>query len=217
MIRNFSRLLALFVPLMVLSSCATGSRLYVPGDLSRPGGPAATPPGAPQAAVMDFSYASSGSPGVVGRDYDQVREIMWKGDPGRAMADLVADALMEKGVPVVRVRGGADVPPAVPVRISGSVHRFEVDARRSGMLHVEMNATVSVAVSAAGSTLSAPWVSTITSSTSLGDAFVTPDGAREALFSAANTVASEAGRKLIEAGIVSPSSPPSKEAAGTSR
>jgi hypothetical protein len=41
---------------------------------------------------------------------------------------------------------------------------------------------------------------------SLSDLFVTADDLREALMSAANAVAEEAARKLLEAKVVSPSS-----------
>jgi hypothetical protein len=53
--------------------------------------------------------------------------------------------------------------------------------------------------------ISGPLEKTVTSSTSLPDFFVTPDDIREALISAANTVAEEAARTLIEAKVVSPS------------
>jgi hypothetical protein len=71
---------------------------------------------------------------------------------------------------------------------------------------VTTEATVSVTLTAEGPGLSGPSEHTVTSSASLGDLFVTPDELREALMSAANAVAEEAARKLLEAKVVSPSS-----------
>ena len=196
------RTLRLFVgPLLILSACA-GSLLHVPGDLARPTSDVAPVAGATQAVVMDFSYAAAPD-GVLGRDYDRVRSIVWAGRPGKAMADLVAGALRESRVAAVRGGTGGD---GVPVRITGVVHRFEVNTRRAGGAKVTTEATVSVTVTAEGPGLSGPSVHTVTSSASLDDIFVTSDGLREALMSAANNVAGEAVRKLLEAKVVSPSS-----------
>ena len=67
-------------------------------------------------------------------------------------------------------------------------------------------ATVSMTVTAEGPGLSGPSEQTVTSSASLSDLFVTPDGLREVLMSTANAVAEEVARKLLEAKVVSPSS-----------
>jgi len=155
--------------------------------------------------VADFSYAAAPD-GVVGRDFDGVRPILWKGAPGKAMADLVAGVLGERGVAAVRRGADAQGSEAVPVRISGVVRRFEVNTRRTGGLSVVTEATVSLTVTAEGPGLSGPSEQTVTSSASLSDLFVTPDDLREALMSAANAVAEEAARKLLEAKVVSPSS-----------
>jgi hypothetical protein len=206
MVKRAFRTLLLFVgPCLVLSACAAGSSLHVPGDLARPPRAVAPAAGAPQAVVADFSYAAAPD-GVLGRDFDRVRPIVWKGQPGKAMADLIAGALGESGV--AAVRGGADGPGAggVPVRISGVVRRFEVNTRRTGGVTVTTEATVSVTLTAEGPGLSGPSEHTVTSSASLDDLFVTPDDLREALMSAANAVAEEAARKLLEAKVVSPSS-----------
>ncbi len=209
--RGFRTLLQTAFPLLFLSACAAGSVLHVPGDLTRPQGdgrPAAgTPQGysPPQAAVIDFEFA--GEPdGTIGRDYDRARPIVWKGSPGKAMADLVAGALGENRVPAVRV--AADAPPAdsVPVRITGKVRRFEANARRTKGVNVLIEATVSVTIAVEAPGLSGPAEHTVTSSTSLADMFVTPDDLHEALMSAANAVAEEAVRKLLEARTVSPAS-----------
>lgn len=203
--RAFRTLLPLVGPCLILSACAAGSALHVPGDLARPARAVAPAAGAPQAVVVDFSYAAAPD-GVVGRDFDRVRPIVWKGAPGKAMADLVAGVLGERGVAAVRRGAIAQVAEAVPVRISGVVRRFEVNARRTGNLSVVTEATVSLTVTAEGPGLSGPSEQTVTSSMSLSDLFVTADDLREALMSAANAAAEEAARKLLEAKVVSPSS-----------
>jgi hypothetical protein len=203
--RAFRTLLLFVGPCLVLSACAAGSSLHVPGDLTRPARAVAPAAGAVQAVVADFTYAASPD-GVIGRDFDRVRPIVWKGEPGKAMADLVAGVLGESGVTAVRRGAGAQGAEAVPVRISGVVRRFEVNARRTGGLSVITEATVSLTVTAEGPGLSGPSEQTVTSSMSLSDLFVTPDNLREALMSTANAVAEEAARKLLEAKVVSPSS-----------
>jgi hypothetical protein len=201
--RVFRTLLLFVGPCLVLSACA-GSSLYVPGDLARPASAVAPAASAPQAVVADFSYAAAPD-GVIGRDFDRVRPIVWMGEPGKAMADLVAAVLRERGVATVRRGADAQGAEAVPVRISGVVRRFEVNARRTGGLSVVTEATVSMTVMAEGAGLSGPSEQTVTSTSSLSDLFVTPDGLREALMSTANAVAEEAARKLLEAKVVSPS------------
>jgi len=206
MVKRAFRTLLLFVgPCLVLSACAMGTSLHVPGELTRPARAVAPAPGAPQAVIVDFSYAAAPD-GVVGRDFDRARPIVWKGAPGKAMADLVAGVLGESGVAAVRRGANAQGAETFPVRISGVVRRFEVNARRTGDLSVATEATVSLIVTAEGPGLSGPSEQTVTSSTSLSDLFVTPDDLREALMSAANAVAEEAARKLLEAKVVSPSS-----------
>jgi hypothetical protein len=205
MVKRAFRTLLLFVgPCLVLSACAMGTSLHVPGELTRPARAVAPAPGAPQAVIVDFSYAAAPD-GVVGRDFDRARPIVWKGAPGKAMADLVAGVLGESGVAAVRRGANAQGAETFPVRISGVVRRFEVNARRTGDLSVATEATVSLIVTAEGPGLSGPSEQTVTSSTSLSDLFVTPDDLREALMSTANAVAEEAARKLLEAKVVSPS------------
>jgi len=206
MVKSAIRTFLLIVgPCLAFSACATGSSLHVPGDLARPGRAFAPAAGAPRAVVADFSYAAVPD-GVVGRDFDRVRPIVWRGEPGKAMADLVAGALREKGVAVVR--GGADAQSAdgIPVRITGVVRRFEVNTRRTKGLSVVTEAVVSLIVTAQSPGLPGPSEQTVTSSTSLSDLFVTPADLHEALMSTANAVADEAARKLLEAGVVAPSS-----------
>jgi hypothetical protein len=201
--RDFRTLLLFVGPLLILSACA-GSLLYVPGELTRPARSVKPAAGAPQVAVLDFSYAAAPD-GVIGRDFDRVRPIVWKGQPGKAMADLIAGVLGESGVAAVRRGANAQGVDGVPVRISGVVRRFEVNTRRTGGGSVTTEATVGVTFTAEGPALSGPSEHTVTSSASFSDLFVTPDGLREALMSTANAVAEEAARKLLEAKVVSPS------------
>ncbi len=203
--RVFRTLLLFVCPCLILSGCAAGSSLYVPGDLTRPARAVAPAAGAPQAVVVDFSFAAAPD-GVIGRDFDRVRPILWKGAPGKAMADLVAGVLGEKGVATVRLGADAQGAEAFPVRISGVVRRFEVNTRRTDNLTLVTQATVSLTVKAEGPGVARPLEETVTSSASLSDLFVTPDDLREALFSTANTAAEEAARKLLEAKVVSPPS-----------
>ena len=204
-IRAIRTLLLIVCPCLVLSACSMGSSLYVPGDLTRPARAVAPRAGAPQAVISDFSFVVDRD-GVIGRDYDRARPIVWKGEPGKAMADLVAGALGERRVGTVR--WGSDAPQgaeAVPVRISGVLRRFEVNARRTGNLTVVTEAVVNLVITVEGPGLSGPMEKSVTSSASLSDLFVTPDDLREALISTANAVAEEAARILLEAKVVTPS------------
>jgi hypothetical protein len=204
--RAVRRFLLAACPLFVLAACAIGNRLYISGDLSRPAGARRPAAAAPQAVVLDFAYAA-GEPGVVGRDFDNVRPVEWKGEPGKALADLVAGVLAESGVAVVRAAAENPSLDNVPIRISGDVRRFEVNARRRGGVKIVNEATVALSVTASGGGLSAPLSLSATSSNSMEDVFVTPDGMREVLFSSANAAAEEAARRLLEAGAVAPPPP----------
>jgi hypothetical protein len=216
--RTVRRLLPVLLPLLALAACAPGNRLYVPGDLTRPPGAAKRGEGIPQVAVADFAYtAPSQTPEVIGRDYDQVRQILWKGNPGTAMADLVADVLAERGIPAVRVRTVAEAAGRLPFVVGGSVRRFEVNARRGGTFSVLTEATVTVALSVSGSSVSRPWETTVTSGTTLQDLFAVPDDLRRALQSAANSAAEEAVRRLQEGGVTASPEPTEKGADATTR
>lgn len=206
MSRASGRYLSLALLLSVLAACAIGNRLYIPGELARPGGAPKVPAGPPRVAVLDFAYDTV-EPGVVGRDYDHVRPIDWKGEPGKAMADLVAGVLAEKGVAVVRAAAEGPSLENVPVRVAGHVNRFEVNARRKGTVKIVTEAAVSLSLTVSGGELSSPVSSTVTSSNSMEDAFVTPEGAREVLFASANAAAEEAARRLLAAVAVAPPSP----------
>jgi len=202
--RAYRTLLLIVCPCLILSACA-GSTLRVPGDLTRPVGDVVPKGGAPQAVIADFSFTAIGE-GVVGRDYDRARTIVWSGEPGKAMADMVAAALGERGVATVRQRADAKTAETAPVRISGVLRRFEVNSRRAGNFTVITEAIVSLTVTVEGPGPSGPLERTVTSTASSSDFFPTPDDVRDALMSAANTVAEEAARTLLEAKVVSPSS-----------
>ena len=203
--RAYRTFLLFVCPCLILSACGAGSTLHVPGDLTRPARAVAPRTGAPQAVVADFSFAAAPD-GVVGRDFDRARPIRWNGEPGKAMADLVAGALGERGVLTVRRGADAQGAESAPVRISGVLRRFEVNSRRSGNFTVITEATVSLTITVESPGFPGPLEKTVTSSASLSDFFPTPDDLREALMGSANTVAEEAARTLIEAKVVSPAS-----------
>jgi len=73
--RAFRTLLLIVYPCLVLSACAAGSSVYVPGDLTRPARAVAAAAGAPQAVIADFSFAAAPD-NVVGRDFDRVRPVV---------------------------------------------------------------------------------------------------------------------------------------------
>jgi hypothetical protein len=200
----YRSLLVSSILLVAFSGCVTGSALNVPGGLSRK---AAGPPGAavaPTVAVLDFSRAGASSR-EIGRDFDHARPIVWNGDPGKSMADLVAGALAEKGVAVVRAAGDAAVPAGVPARVWGSVVEFRVDIKRIGTLKVEAEAVTTLKIQGAGPDVPPDWSASISTKYWNTDAFATPEGAREALEGAANAAADEAARRLLEAGVVAAS------------
>lgn len=203
MARGVRRFLVLACPLFLLAACAIGDQVIVPGELKRPPDAAKAPVAAPQVVVLDFEHTAP-APGVVGRDFDHVRPIEWKGEPGKAMADLVAGVLAEKGVGVFRVALDGPALGTGLVRVTGQVRRFEVNARRRGGVKIVNEAAVSLTVTAAGGSLSAPVSFTATSSASADDMFVTEDGLRQVLFSCANSAAEEVARRLLEAGAVAP-------------
>ena len=192
-------------PLFVLAACSVGSRLYISGQPSRPVGPQ-RPAAAPQAVVLDFDYVPV-EPGVVGRDYDNVRPIEWKGEPGKAIADLIASVLAEGGVAAVRAAADNPALENIPIRISGNVRRFEVNVRRRGTVKIVNEGAVALSVTVAGGSLSSPLSFGTTSSNSAEDIFVTPEGARQVLFSSANAAAEEVARRVLDAGVFAP--PPS--------
>src|SRR3989304_3856446 len=113
----------------------------------------------------------------MGRDFDQVRSIVWKGDPGKAMADLIAGALAEKGIAAVRVAGEAELPSGVPARVWGSVEEFRVNFKRVGTLKVEAEAGTTLKIHGAGPAAPAGGGSTGSSTHRVPDLLPPPAGA----------------------------------------
>lgn len=185
------------------AGCATSNVLQVQGGLDRP---AKRGPGAGSAgkavAVADFAY--SGKPGgEIGRDFDRVRPIAWSASPGKAIPDLIAVVLFEKGVPVVRVADEGGAPPDAAAKIWGRIDDLRVDAKRTGTFNVEDSARVAVTVYGAGGGAPPQWNTSVASDYSFTDAlFVTEPGVLEALNGAANAVAEEVVKRLISAGVI---------------
>ncbi len=187
----------------VFSGCVTGNVLTIPRDLAREAAPVPTGAGvAPAVAVLDFSWTGATS-GEIGRDFDHARTIVWTGNTGKQMADLIAGALMEKGIASVRVAGEADVPAGVPARVWGSVEEFRVNVKRVGTIKVEEEATTTLKIQGAGPAAVPGWASTVSSTYKDDYPYVTPYVVYDALNGAANDAADEAVRRLLEAGVVS--------------
>ncbi len=194
----------LFSIIALSAGCATSNVLQVQGNLDRPAkrGPGAGSSGK-AVAVADFAYAGPAGKDI-GRDFDRVRPITWSGSPGKAIPDLIAIVLFEKGVPVVRVADEAGAPPDAAARVWGRVDAFRVDAKKTGVFNVEDAARVAVTVSASGGAAPPQWNTTVASDYWFTDAFfVTEAGVLEALNGAANAVAEEVVKRLISAGVVS--------------
>ena len=186
-----------------LSGCVTGNVLTIPKGLSREAPP--VPPRtdvAPAVAVLDFSWTAPPA-GTIGRDYDHARTIEWKGDTGKQVADLIAGALAEKGIPAVRVAGEANVPGDVPARVSGSVEEFRVDVRRVGTIKVEQVARTTLRIQAAGANAPPGWATSVSTTFTDSYSHVAPFVVYDALNGAANDAADEVVRRLLEAGVVS--------------
>jgi len=188
---------------MGVCGCVTGKVLYLPGCPARPAAQAAQrAEGVPAVAVLDFTW--EGSPSFeVGRDYDQVRPIVWKGNPGKTIADLIADVLAEKGVPTVRATGEADVPAGVPAKVWGRVEEFRVNVKRVETLKVEAESVVAFRVFGSGGAAPPGWSSAVSSTYWFTDPlFITPEGTLQAVNGAANSAAEEGVRRLAETGVV---------------
>lgn len=186
-----------------LSGCVTGNVLTIPRDLSREAPPAPPREGVvPAVAVLDFSWTAPPS-GEIGRDYDHARTIVWKGDTGKQIADLIAGALAEKGIPAVRAAGEADVPGDVPARVWGSVEEFSVNVRRVGTVKVEQAARTTLKIQAAGPGAPPGWASNVSTTFTDDYSHVAPFVVYDALNGAANDAANEVVRRLLEAGVVS--------------
>ena len=210
-----TRIRYLLLPAAVLlltgTGCVTGKVLYLPGDLYRPtAGVPAPPPEGPSVAVLDFSFAGT-APYEIGRDFDHARSIVWKGEPGKAVADLVAGVLEEQGIPTVRVSSESDVPPAAAVKMWGRVDELRVSTKKTGSLRVTVEVASSVAVTLYASGGGAPpgWSSSLSSDfLSTEPLFVTTAGVHAAVSGAANAVAEEAVKRLFASGAVRPPAAP---------
>lgn len=191
-------LLALFVAVLT-SGCATGRPISLSGTLLAPGRSMPADNVLPRVAVVDFEFPG-GDNAVIGRDFDNVRPIAWRGSPGAELADLVAASLGERGVPVVRVAMAGHVPGGVLVTVRGRLDEFRVSAKRIHSVKVESVAHVSLTVLAEGEAVPAGWRhGPVTSEVWASEPFfVTPDGVREALGSAAEGAAEEAAGRLME-------------------
>lgn len=188
------------------SGCVTGRVLYMPGELARPGKerPDQKAAGGPVVAVTDFEYAGT-PPYEIGRDFDHARAIVWKEDPGKAIPDLIAAVLHEKGMRTVRIPARGAIPAEAVARVWGKVDKFRVEARKAGSLRMTAQLSASLALTVFGSGGSAPpgWRSSVASEYTADDpVFITPDGIREVVNAAANAVAEETVRRLVSAGVI---------------
>lgn len=198
------------------AGCATTNVLQVKGGLARP---AARGPGVGSGgravAIADFAHAGRAG-GEIGRDFDRARPITWSGSPGKAIPDLVALVLFEKGVPVVRVADEASAPPDAAAKVWGRIDAFRVDAKRTGTFKIEDAAHVAVTVYGTGGVAPPQWSTAVASDYWSSDALlVTEAGALDALAGAANAVAEEVVKRLISAGVIP--APPGAGAGDTER
>jgi len=186
----------------VFAGCGPANQLLIPAEITRPPVVDPSPPGqnGVKVAVMDFSYAPPDEPNVIGRDYDRVRQIIWEGDPGSLMADLVAGSLSERGVTVSRLKAGDPAMNNFSSVVNGTVRRFSIDIRRRNVVNVYIDTTVEMILSVSGRDAPAPWETSVSSNAILQEVFPLPDDIRKALSSAANSAADEAARRLRERG-----------------
>lgn len=213
------RLLALALLIVAMTSgCATGRPLTLTGGLLKAGRSFDSGKVLPRVTVIDFEFPG-GEGAVVGRDFDNVRPIVWKGSPGAAMADLVAASLAERGVPVTRVAMAGHVPAGTLVTVRGRIDPFRVNAKRIHSVKVEFAAQAGLTVFAEGDAVPPEWNSgQLSSEVWLGEPFfVTPDGAREAIGSASIAVAEEAALRLmsLRGAFTPPADPASADPGGS--
>ncbi len=189
---------------MAVCGCATGKTIALPDGPSRPAAKAAAKvEGSPKVAVIDFSYEAQPS-SEIGRDFDNVRSIVWDGNPGKAMADLVAGVLAEKGIPAVRAATAAEVPDGVPVKVRGRLEDFRVNAKRAGLgTVVEIEANTALKLEATGTDVPPGWNTTVTSSYKYPEPlFLMSGDLLHALNRASNDVAEEGVRQMMNAGFI---------------
>jgi len=186
---------------VVPGACGPTHQLLVPTEITRPllAKPPSPGPFGIGIAVVDFSFEPPEQPKVIGRDSDRVRQIVWEGNPGRLLADLVAEALLEQGESAFRVKEGVPTPDASNV-VKGIVRRFEANIRRLSVINVQVEATVEITLFVSGQGEQAPWQTSITSNAVLRELIPLPDDVRKALSDAANSAADEAARRIREKG-----------------
>ncbi|MBF8260306.1 MAG: hypothetical protein HW377_2680 [Actinobacteria bacterium] len=172
--------------------CVTGKVLTLSDGLTRPASNNAmtkTKGSAPSVAVLDFAWEMNPS-SEIGRDYDHVRSIAWEGNPG-------------KGISAVRAAGESGMPPDVPSKVWGRVETFRVDVKRSRMVTVDIEAVSVVKIHGSGPGAPAGWNTSVSYTSGYTEPmFVTADDVLRAVNRAANTVAEEGVRRLMEAGVV---------------
>lgn len=198
---------------VVIGGCATGNALTVHDPPSRPAAKAVPRvEGAPAVVVLDFSWEENPS-SEIGRDFDNVRPIVWKGNPGKMLADLVAGVLAEKGIPAVRAAGEADIPGGVSTRVQGRVEEFRVNVRRTGMVMTEIDAVAAVKLEGSGPGAPSGWSTSVNSTYKYTEPLFAMSGdVLHAVNRASNAVAEEGVRRLMESGLVA--APPSAGAGG---
>ncbi|MCL2102925.1 MAG: hypothetical protein FWH25_02695 [Syntrophorhabdaceae bacterium] len=195
---KISLCVALFA--VVFAGCGTTDQIIVPSRIARPPDSPAPVPYGDRVAVADFSYKPLDEMNVIGRDYDRVRKIIWEGDPGSLMADLVADALFERGVLVFRLKEDEPLDNYSSV-IGGAVLRFEAEIRRRSMVQLQIEVTVEMNLSVSGPSAKVPWETSVSSKAVFQQMFPGPEDIQKALSSAANSAADEAVRRLRERGL----------------
>lgn len=196
--------LPVFCLWMAVCGCATGKTIALPDGPSRPAAKEASKPeGSPKVAVIDFSYEANPS-SEIGRDFDNVRSIVWNGNPGKTMADLIAGVLAEKGIPTARVATEGEVPAGVSVKVRGRVADFRVNAKRAGLgAVVEIDANTSLKIEASGPDVPPGWNTTVTSSYKYPEPlFIMSGDLLHALNRAANDVAEEGVRQMLKSGVI---------------
>lgn len=203
-LRNILMLPAICL-LVAAGGCASGKVVTLADGLGRPAGnEAPKTEGGAKVAVIDFAYEAQPA-NEIGRDYDNVRSIVWEGSPGKAMADLVAAILAEKGIPAARAAALSDVSADVPVKVWGRVTEFTVNARRSGMVVVQIDARTALKLEGTGPDVAPGWNTTVTSSYQKPEPLFLSTLSGDLIHvinRAANDTAEEAVRQMVKAGLV---------------